>query len=100
MEVKDILKTLRKTSKLSQSELANKLGVGQATVCQWEMGTAKPTCEGIIYMVSADFILGINEDMHGSALSDEHDELIARYDNLTNAQKYLIIEIMKQMKDL
>lgn len=105
MEVKDILKTLRKTSKLSQSELASKLGVGQATVCQWERGTAKPTCEGIIalskfYMVSADFILGINEDMHGSALSDEHDELIARYDNLTNAQKYLIMEIMKQMKDL
>ena len=51
-------------------------------------------------MVSADFILGINDDMHGSALSDEHDELIARYDNLTNAQKYLIMEIMKQMKDL
>ncbi|MDE7215577.1 MAG: helix-turn-helix domain-containing protein [Clostridia bacterium] len=105
MEVKDILKTLRKTSKISQSELASNLGIGQATVCQWEKGLAKPTCDGIIalskfYNVSADFLLGINDEMHGAGLSDEYEELIGIYDNLTNTQKYLIIEIMKQMKDL
>ncbi|MDE6188676.1 MAG: helix-turn-helix domain-containing protein [Clostridia bacterium] len=105
MEIKDILKTLRKTYKISQSELAKSLGIGQATVCQWELGGTKPTSEAIIalskyYGVSADFLLGINEEMHGGGLSEEHDQLIALYDNLTHGQKYLIIEIMKQMKDI
>ena len=45
-------------------------------------------------------MLGINEEMHGGGLSEEHDQLIALYDNLTHGQKYLIIEIMKQMKDI
>lgn len=105
MEIKDILRTLRKTYKISQSELAKSLGIGQATISQWERGTAKPTCDGIIalskyYMVSADFLLGINDEMHGAGLSDLQEELIARFDNLTHEQRYLIMEIMKQMKDL
>lgn len=105
MEIKDILKGIRKASKISQSELAKQLGIGQATICQWELGTTKPTCDGIIalskyYMVSADFLLGINEEMHGSEIGEEYSELIARYDNLTHEQKRLIIDIMKQMKDL
>ncbi|MDE6613876.1 MAG: helix-turn-helix domain-containing protein [Clostridia bacterium] len=105
MEIKDILKAIRKTHKISQSELAKQLGIGQSTICQWELGTAKPTCDGIIalskyYMVSADFLLGINENMHGSEIGDEYDELIGKYDNLTREQKRLIIDLMKQMKDL
>ncbi|MDE6757756.1 MAG: helix-turn-helix transcriptional regulator [Clostridia bacterium] len=105
MEMKNILKTLRKTQKISQYELAKKLGIGQATICQWERGLAKPSSDALIalskfYAVSADFLLGINDDMHGSELGEEYQELIGRYDNLTREQKRLIIDIMKQMKDL
>ena len=105
MEMKDILKTMRLTNKITQSELARQLGIGQATVCQWERGTAKPTCDALValskfYSVSADFLLGINENMHGSEIGDVYDELIGKYDNLTHQQKHLIIEIMDQMKAL
>lgn len=105
MEIKDILKNLRKNSKISQSELANRLGIGQATICQWERGLAKPTSDGIIalskfYEVSADFLLGINDNMHGAELGEEYVELVGRYENLTREQKRLIIDLMKQMKDL
>ena len=48
MQIKDILKTLRTQAKISQKQLADALGIGQATVCQWEKGTSKPTCDAII----------------------------------------------------
>ena len=105
MEIKDILKSVRKTFKISQSELAKGIGIGQATVCQWELGHSKPTCDALIalskyYGLSADFLLGINDDMHGGGLSDEHDQLIAMFDNLTHEQRSLIVGIMQQMKDI
>lgn len=105
MEVKDILKNLRKESNISQSELASELGIGQATVSQWERGAAKPTSDAIIalskfYNVSADFLLGIDDDSRSAGLGNEYEELLGIFYNLTNTQKYLMIEIMKQMKDL
>lgn len=106
MEIKDILKSIRKANRISQSELAKKIGIGQSTICQWENGTAKPNCDGIValckfYMLSADFLLGLSDGVPDTeAMDDEQAECLARFDNLTYDQKRLILELMKQMKDL
>jgi len=39
----DEIKELRKKLRLTQTELADKLGVGRATIARWEVGTGKPS---------------------------------------------------------
>ena len=39
----DIIRTKRKAKRMTQSELAIKLGTNQATVCSWEIGQNYPT---------------------------------------------------------
>ncbi len=100
MEIKDILKALRIEQNLSQKELGKKLGIGQATICQWEKGTSKPTCEAIIalsnfYNVSADFILGIDEDDMG--LSKMEETCLGLFSGLPETQQELIIRLMRNL---
>jgi len=41
----DYLATLRKNIKLSQAELASKLGISNKAISKWESGVAKPTVD-------------------------------------------------------
>ena len=99
-----ILKRLRIDADKTQKQLSQDLSIGQATVSQWESGASKPTADALIalskyYGVSADFILGISRDKEGEGkLSDEVEECIALFDNLTNSQRQLVKEMMKQFK--
>lgn len=43
MEMNEAIRFLRMEAGLTQAELAQKLNVGQSTVCQWESGSAVPT---------------------------------------------------------
>lgn len=101
-----ILKRLRIDADKTQKQLSQELSIGQATVSQWESGVSKPTADALIalskyYGVSADFILGISRDKEGEGkLSDEVEECIALFDNLTNYQRGLIKETMKQFKNI
>lgn len=102
MEMQDILKTLRKQAKISQKELATSLGIGQATICQWESGKAKPTSDALralckYYNISANFLLGLDES--NSGLDEMQEVCLGLFDNLTYTQKRLIIELMKEMKE-
>jgi DNA-binding transcriptional regulator YiaG len=49
MKPKQII-TLRKKLGLTQSELARKLGVNRAAVCQWEHGAQKPLPMAVKFM--------------------------------------------------
>lgn len=100
MEIKDILRTLRSQAKLSQKELGKKLGIGQATICQWEKGVSKPTCDAIIalsafYNVSADFILGIDDDDMG--LSKMEEACLGLFSGLPDNQQELIVRLMRNL---
>lgn len=60
------LQELRKSSNLSQTSLAKKLGVAQQTVAQWEKGTREPNIEMLIkistlFSVSLDDLLGVGK---------------------------------------
>ena len=59
----DNIRSLRKENKLSQDELAEKLGVSRQSVSLWETGQTQPTIDNIIALskifgVSSDVILG------------------------------------------
>lgn len=79
---KDMLKYLRTRDKLSQSELAEKLGVAKSTISMYEVGKREPdfeTLEAIadIFNVDMNFLLGKdgseNEDHY--YLNDETREI-------------------------
>ncbi len=69
---KDMLKYLRNRDKLSQSELAEKLGVAKSTISMYEVGKREPdfeTLEAIadLFNVDMNFLLG-----KGGSENDDH----------------------------
>ena len=63
MEIKDILKQIRKERKLTQEQTANALNISRAAYAKYETGTNVPTTESILklaelYNVSTDYLLG------------------------------------------
>lgn len=103
IQIKDILKNLRLDAKVSQKQLADALGIGQATVCQWEKGTSKPTCDAIIalsgyYNVSADFILGIDDEDMGMSKMEE--ACLGLFSGLPDNQQELIVRLMRNLHGL
>lgn len=60
-----ILRELRTEKKLTQPQLAEKIGVSRAVISFWENGVYEPTASNIIKLakffdVSTDFLLGLN----------------------------------------
>ena len=56
----------RRRSKLSQAEVAKKVGVDQSTVCLWETGKTKPRASilpiiAALYGVTVDELLSDND---------------------------------------
>ncbi len=62
MDIGERIRELRKNSKVSQAELAKKIGVSSGNVGDWERGRVKPGAEALIalmnyFKVSADYLL-------------------------------------------
>lgn len=60
------IKELRVEADLSQKGLAEKAGIKQNTVAQYEKGVAKPSLEvlvrlAIIFQTTTDFLLGLTD---------------------------------------
>ncbi len=60
------IKELRKELDISQKFLAEKVGIKQNTVAQYEKGTAKPSLEvlvklAIIFETTTDYLLGLTD---------------------------------------
>lgn len=60
------LKEIRKSNKLSQIDVANKLNVTKQSVANWENGNVMPSIDMLIkisntFNVSSDFLLGLND---------------------------------------
>ncbi len=92
MDISKKLIKLRKENELSQAALAQKLGIGQATICQWEKGIAMPSCEYLCkiakeFEVSTDYLLG---------LKDDSIKQLAMYRNTTTSQNQLL-NMFKQL---
>lgn len=57
--MKDRIKKLRKSLDLTQQEFANKIGMKQNTIAQYEMGRTKPS-DAIIFSICREF--NVNEE--------------------------------------
>lgn len=73
------LRQLREENRLTQSELAKKLGITRSSVNAWEMGISVPSTQYIVelallYRVSTDYLLGQDKratlDISGLAEED------------------------------
>lgn len=73
------IKELRKSKKMSQSELGKFIGVSQTTVTAWENGRAEPSSSYVaklatFFNVSTDYLLGRNpkeDDLKTADLADD-----------------------------
>lgn len=72
------LKALRETHNLTQTELANKLGVRQTTISNWEKGIREPETIGEVIKISSFF----NVELSSLVQSDENNIYGNHKDNL------------------
>lgn len=65
-KIGNIIKELRKEKGISQKEFAMAIGVGQATVSEWEKGVYEPTATAIrliakFFNVTTDYLLQMED---------------------------------------
>lgn len=63
----DRIKMLRTTAKMSQAELAKKLGITRASINAWEQGISTPSTAYLVelatlFHVSTDYLLGLKQN--------------------------------------
>lgn len=85
MAIGDIIKTERKLKKLSQEQLAQKIGVTQDSISLWETNKRIPDTPYIIELckalnISADYLLGLEDETGTKTYSSKnHIENINNY---------------------
>lgn len=88
------LKSLRKSYKLSQQELANRLNLNRVTYSQYETGRREPDLETLqkiadFYKVSLDYLTGLTEDAN---------EQQSEYNSVSDADLRKTLEALRQKK--
>lgn len=89
------LKDLRKRAKLTQKELAKKLGYEQTIVSMWENGTREPNNQTLIDL-SQIFDCSVDELLGCHSIQQKQPEQIEPEEELTKEQK----ECVKILKTL
>lgn len=110
MEFSERLKNLRKQARLTQVDVAGKLGISQQAYASWERGIKKPTQENLVKIsqvlnVSIDYLVGNSDE---GVKEDELDnvDLLFRMNSkgLTEEEKKIfkkeLIEFMEKRKML
>ena len=89
IKIGKFIKEKRKEKKITQDELAEKIGVSNRAISKWENGNCMPD-SGIILELCKILGITINDLFHG--------EVIDKKDNERKFEKYLL-EIYKQKED-
>ena len=81
--IADKIKMLRVAQKLSQADLAKKLGITRSSVNAWELGFSSPSTGYLVELanllhVSTDYLLGLkqNESLDISGLDTEQMKIL------------------------
>jgi len=97
----DLLRAARERLRLTQGELASKVGVSRATVGSWEKGTPPRSSLGLIREVlGLDEHLqpaGSGETMNFAAMTNG--ELVARMNTLVAQLNVMSVEVARRLKD-
>lgn len=97
MEMQDIIKNLRKSKGVTQTELANALNISQTTVAMWETGKRRP--EGDMYPLLATFFGVTTDYLFGFSspnlvINSDEREIIRTYRTLSpEGQQYIMQQI-------
>lgn len=97
------LKFLRESLKLSQEDLANKLGVELGTISHWENKRREPKMDMVLKIAN---VFNVDDDILFKDLStnntnnnfDEYDILFNKYKDLSESDKKWIIDIIETRK--
>ena len=86
------LTEVRKQEKLSQKDLAAKLGIQASSVSNWENGARKPTLDNVISIaralnVTVDYLLDVGTDEMYIITKKEYDALMEAYDALDSIKR-------------
>jgi transcriptional regulator with XRE-family HTH domain len=98
------IKELRTKRNMTQQDLADKLGVFQTTVGQWENGKREPNIETIkrlasIFEVSTDYLLGQSDNpIPAPDNSTKEDKFNYHISKLNDEQKAKIMEYAEFLK--
>ena len=81
--IADRIKFLREQQKMTQTELAKRLGITRSSVNAWEIGISVPSTQYIvelaeIFHVSTDYLLGVNSTavIPATGLSEEDMQMV------------------------
>lgn len=95
------LRFLRKREKLTQQEMADKLGVSRSTIAMYENGSREPdfeTLEAIADLFNVNMSTLLGESEKAPIVSDES-EVSAIFNQLTDANKSAAIAVLKAFLD-
>ena len=109
--MKDALKKLRRSKKLTAEEFSKKIDVPLSTYTKWEFGSASPRYDMLIkiadfYEVSTDYLLGRVDEPQSEDLSDFLKEMqldsatraiICAFAELDRDQREVFIKTMKEL---
>ena len=92
------LRTLREENRMSQQQVADFLGITRTAYNKYESGVIKPVRKlnelAVLFGVSADYILGINENLDAENVVNPHDhKQVKKYLSLSDGGKD-IVDIM------
>lgn len=113
------LKELRREKGKTQKDLANAIGVGRTTICEYENGNIVPKQEGLLkianyFNVSVDYLTGVSNDpvlqnvsklddllnmMHSVILNKDDTKVTYRGKELSLTQKLIVDQYIEQLKD-
>ncbi|MBO5262448.1 MAG: helix-turn-helix transcriptional regulator [Clostridia bacterium] len=91
LNVADRIRYLREKNDMTQTDLANKLGISRSAVNSWEMSLSSPSITNIIEMsrifnVTADYILSTSN------------KLLIDISDLNNEEKGIVLKLIECLK--
>ena len=92
LNISDRIRYLREKNDMTQTDLANKLGISRSAVNSWEMSLSSPSITNIIEMsqifnVTADYILSTSN------------KLLVDISHLSNEEREVVIKLVSCLKN-
>lgn len=92
LNIADRIRYLREKNDMTQTDLANKLGISRSAVNSWEMSLSSPSITNIIEMsqifnVTADYILSTSNN------------LLVDISHLSNEEREVVIKLVSCLKN-
>lgn len=104
MNISENIKHYRKLNKMTQTDLANKLGVGLTSVSAWETGRTKPLMDKVTIManlfgVTTSDIVGDTFEKHNIyGISDLDQQISQELQSLNDTEKTNVLDFIYDLK--